>query len=167
MHYLLCLSFISGFNFTAWANLTPSQIQKNGVVQAGEALLNLIDDKEKDSLFSRCTTESRSARYFSNSCSNLIVGLKKQMNRMVMESDFQMQAEKLSNRRPSNEHSNHRLAMLAKINLLATQAEETIKTVQNTSKNSDNRDDIPDLLPAVKKVELSFLTYLKLLKNEN
>lgn len=83
------------------------------------------------------------------------------MNVLVLESDLQMQAEKLA-KPPLSRASTSRIAMLAKINLLATQAEDTIKAVQSNSKNSDSKDDLIDVLPAVKKVQLSYQAYLKL-----
>ena len=84
---------------------------------------------------------------------------------MALESDLQMQAEKLS-KHPKQDKSPTRIAMLAKINLLATQAEETIKASLNTPHSGDQKEELSDILPAVKKVQIAFQSYSKMLPRD-
>ena len=156
MHVALYLSFILATTPAAIAN-----IPKNGVVLAANSLEDLMKEANPGSAYQLCNTQSRSARYFSNECTRLIESLRKKMSVMMLESDLQMQAEKLG-KVPLPRVSLSRIAMLAKINLLATQAEETIKAAQSSSRNSDSKEDLPDILPAVKKVQQSYQAYLKL-----
>ena len=127
MHVTLSLFFI--------LTLTPeakAALPKNGVVITASSLQEVLNEENPGSPYQRCNTQSRSLRYFSNECSHLIESLRKKMNVLVLESDLQMQAEKLA-KPPLSRASTSRIAMLAKINLLTTQAEDTIKAVQSNS----------------------------------
>ena len=55
-----------------------------------------------------------------------------------------------------------RIAMLSKINLLASQTEDSIVSVQNSPKSGDLRDDLPELLSSIKRVQISVAGYTKL-----
>ncbi|MBC7397029.1 MAG: hypothetical protein H7333_06265 [Bdellovibrionales bacterium] len=137
-------------------------VPKNGVILAANSLKDLLDEQDKESPYHRCVTQSLSARYFSNHCARLTELLRKKMNVMILESDLQMQAEKLA-KEPLSSDAKSRISMLAKINLLAVQAEEVIKAAETRSENSDGKEALPDILPAVRKVQVSFLSYAKFL----
>jgi hypothetical protein len=136
-------------------------IPNNGVVLTSRSLDTVLSTADEESLYNRCVTQGRSARYFSNSCTKLVDILRKKMNVMALESDLQMQAEKLSHKRLPKDASN-RVAILAKINLLSTQAEETIKTAQTASKSDDAKENLPDIISAIQKVQMSVTAYTKL-----
>ena len=84
------------------------------------------------------------------------------MSMMALESDLQMQAERLKVS-SSNELRNERIAMLAKINLLANQAEEALKSLKTGSSGGDHQERIPEVIPTVRKVQTAYEAYLKLL----
>lgn len=78
---------------------------------------------------------------------------------MTIESDLQTQAERLS---PNDKKaaSSKKITWLAKLNLLSSQAQETIRVIQSGSKSNDVKDDIPDALTAARKVEACYRSYL-------
>jgi len=139
-------------------------IPSNGVLQTSRSLETMLDSRNSESAYNQCISQGRGARYFSNSCTKLIDTLRRKMNIMALESDLQMQAERISDKRIQKEAAS-RLAVLSKINLFSTQAEETIKTVQTDTKTSDAKENLPDVLTAIKKVQNSVLAYSKLLPN--
>ena len=135
---------------------------RNGVIHIGESLSLDIDTQNTNSAFSRCQNESRGTRFFSNSCTKLIETLQKKMSMMSLESDLQMQAERLKVS-SFNELRNERIAMLAKINLLSHQAEEALKSLKTGQSGGDNQERIPEIIPTVKKVQTAYEAYLKFL----
>jgi hypothetical protein len=139
-------------------------VPSNGVVQISHSLETILDENDSASAYNQCVTQGRGTRYFSNTCSKLVDVLRKKMSIMALESDVQMQAEKLS-KKPLPKDASKRLAILAKINLLSAQAEETIKTAQTGPKNDDAKETLPDIIMAIKKVQISVTAYTKLFPN--
>ena len=137
---------------------------KNGVMMIGDALTLTLDDQDQNSLIHKCQSENRGTRFFSNSCTKLMASLQKKMSMMALESDLQMQAERLKVATPA-EKRNERIAMLAKLNLLSQQAEESIKSLLGSSASTDNQEHLTEVLPTILKVQTSYLSYLKLIPN--
>jgi actin-related protein len=153
--------------FSFVLGITPicsASIPSNGVLQTSRSLDSILSVNDAQSAYNQCVTQNRGARYFSNSCTKLIDTLRKKMNMMVLESDLQMQAEKIA-KKPLPKDASSRIAMLAKINLLSTQAEETIKTAQTASKNNDSKEDLPDIVTSIQKVQTSVAAYTQLFPN--
>ena len=159
MTAFIYISFLLGLSKDAHAI-----IPNNGVVQTSKSLDSLLSTKSEDSAYLQCMNQGRGARYFSNSCTKLVDTLRKKMNMMALEADLQMQAEKLT-QKPLSKDAASRVSLLAKINLLSTQAEETIKMVQTASKNNDTQEDIPDIVTAIQKVQTSVIAYTQLFPN--
>lgn len=87
------------------------------------------------------------------------------MNRLAIEADLQIQAEKIE-KKPISKSALARIAMLSKINLLSTQTEDTIISAQNSPKNNDSREDIPEIMASIKKVQISVAGYTRLFQFE-
>ena len=133
----------------------------NGVLQTGQAIDSLLNANDTESLYYRCQNQGRGSRYFSDSCTKLIDTLRKRIDILVLESDLQIQAEKLA--KPTlSKSAMSRISVLAQINLRSTQAEDAIKVLQNSAKGSDLKDDLPDVLTSVNKVQLLVANYSKL-----
>ena len=163
MHLIIISILLSGANPSSFATIPDAahtESLKNGLIRTGNAFSSLLDEKENDSPLAKCLNQYQKPRLFSNSCGDLVATLRKRMNLMVLESDLQIQNEKL-NHQPSTEKDSQKIAWLSKINLFATQAEETIKMAQNTTRSTDFRDEMPDILNSVTKVKTAYLSYLK------
>ncbi len=146
------------------ASASVEKHPKNGVMIIGEALTLTIDDQDQNSLIHKCQNENRGTRFFSNSCTKLMASLQKKMSMMALESDLQMQAERLKVATPA-EKRNERIAMLAKLNLLSQQAEDSIKSLLGNTSSSYNQEHLLEVLPTILKVQTSYLAYLKLIPN--
>lgn len=150
VNWVIGITFFFGASESAWASFVAPDSVKNGLLITGNSLLALVDEKETHSPLSRCINEERGSRIFSNHCDELMANLKKRMSMMALESDLQIQNEKLSST-PLSDRDNQKVDVLSKINLLSLQAEETI--------SSGN--DLRTVITAVTKVKSSYLTYRK------
>ncbi len=142
-----------------------ASFMNNGVILTAKSIETILNESDENSLYRKCQAQPRGFRFLSNACTQLVESLRKKMDTMTLESDLQMQAERIS-KHPKNDPSTNRIAMLAKINLLATQAEDAIKASLNNSKANDIKESLTDILPAVKKVQIAFKSYSKLLPHE-
>jgi hypothetical protein len=134
---------------------------RNGVIRTGAALTDLISLEYPESLLRKCYRENLGSRLFSDSCRELVDQLQKKINVMTVESDIQIQAERIDplSRKSRNQE---RLAMLAKLNLVSTQAEDAIRILRSRYPESQYQDHLKDILPSVEKVRLSYQSYLKI-----
>jgi hypothetical protein len=137
------------------ASTSDASLPTNGVLRTNLALNSLLNSGDAESPYYRCLSQGTSALYFSNSCAKLFDALRKKMNMMALEADLQMQAEKLSPH-PLSKVANDRISLLSKINLLSTQAQETLKA-------SESKEDLPDIVDSVKRVQSVVTSYSELL----
>ena len=149
------------------ANLANANLVNvnNGVIQTSRSLDTILSLNDSESAYHLCMTQGRGIRYFSNSCTKLLDALRKKMNRLAIEADLQIQAEKIE-KKPISKSALARIAMLSKINLLSTQTEDTIISAQNSPKNNDSREDIPEIMASIKKVQISVAGYTRLFQFE-
>ncbi len=157
MLLMITSQLLAGLATPTYAAIPTADISRNGLIRTGNALLSIVDEKEQSSQLSLCTND-RGSHLFSNSCNDLVVSLRKKMNMMALESDLQIQNEKVNT--PSNPQSSDRLAHLEKINLLSIQAEDIIRAAQNANPG-EFKGDVTDILSSVAKVKLSYLSWLK------
>ena len=89
---------------------------RNGVIRTGAALSRILTIDSPESLLRKCYNENIGSRLFSDSCLELIEQLQQKTGLMTVESDIQMQAERIDPllRKSKNQE---RLEMLAKLNL--------------------------------------------------
>jgi hypothetical protein len=131
------------------------------VIRTGSAISDLISLEAPDSLLRKCYRENLGSRLFSNSCRELVDQLQKKITVMTVESDIQIQAERIDplSRKSRNQE---RLGMLAKLNLVSTQAEDAIRTLRSNYSEGEYQDHLREILPSVEKVRLSYQSYLKI-----
>ena len=144
----------------------PLSNSKNGVVRTGTALSQMIDETQSGSLYLKCAQESTGMSLFSNSCKELIDQLQKKLSLMSLESDIQIQSEKIGIHSGQELHRSQkpmRVGMLVKLNLMSTQAEEAVKTLKANYPEGKFREHLDEVIPEVKKVQISYQSYLKLL----
>ncbi|NDG83892.1 MAG: hypothetical protein EBX52_02515, partial [Proteobacteria bacterium] len=124
------------------------------------ALSRILSLDSSDSLLRRCYHENIGSRLFSDSCRELIDQLQQKTGLMTVESDIQIQAERIDPllRKSKNQE---RLGMLAKLNLVSTQASDAIKTLRASYPESQYQDHLNEILPAVEKIRIAYESYLK------
>ena len=134
---------------------------RNGVIRTGAAISDLISLDDSESLLRKCYRENLGSRLFSASCRELVDQLQKKINVMTVESDIQIQAERIDplSRKSKNQE---RIGMLAKLNLVSTQAEDAIRTLRLNYPENEYQDHLKEILPSVEKVRLSYQSYLKI-----
>ncbi len=132
---------------------------KNGVVRAGLALGRILNESSSESPISRCIREGEGVSLFSDSCKSFMDQLQKKLALMTLESDIQMQSEKLSRNRirPARRR---RMESLSKLNLVSTQAEDTIKILKTNRAEEPLHSHIREILPDLKKVQDAYRAYL-------
>ncbi len=132
---------------------------KNGVVRAGFALNRILDDSSADSPVSKCFREDDSLNLFSDSCRALLDQLQKKLALMTLESDIQIQAEKLG-RGKSRISRKNRMESLSRLNLVSTQAEDALKPLKSGIPEDQLPARIRKILPDLKKVGVAYQAYL-------
>ena len=158
----LILGVYVGVTAPPQAQASISTTSKNGVVRTGGAILAIMDHLNSDSLLVRCNRENAGTRIFANSCKEFIEQLQKKMSLMSLETDIQIQSERINSKAKTAAHQ-QRIAMLAKLNLIATQAEDAIKTLKANYSENHFQEHLLEILPTVTKVQTSYTAYLKLL----
>ena len=133
---------------------------RNGVIRTGAALSRILTIDSPESLLRKCYNENIGSRLFSDSCLELIEQLQQKTGLMTVESDIQMQAERIDPllRKSKNQE---RLEMLAKLNLVSTQAVDAIKALRASVPENRYQDHLGDILPVVEKVRIAYESYLK------
>jgi hypothetical protein len=149
---------ISGLS-TARASL-PSP-PRNGVLKTGSAIQDLIESRNPDSLRRKCARENAGTRLFSSFCREFVDQLQKKINLMVVETDIQIQAERLSPS-PMTADPKSRLDLLIQLNAAAIQAEQSIRALKAGYSERSYKEHLSEILPDSKKVRDIFEAYAKL-----
>jgi len=151
-----------------------SSLPKNGLLKVGLSLLTILDESNPESLWSKCSQEGTGMQLFANSCKSLVDQLQKKLNLMTLESDIQIQAERIHykpNLTPNSRNPRHtqreRIALLRELNLLSTQAEDALQSVKTEQRDPQIQEHLSAILPGLKKVQTSFLAYSRLLTHGN
>jgi len=135
---------------------------KNGVLRAGIALGRILNETSPESPVSRCIREGEGVNPFSDSCKSFMDQLQKKLALMTLESDIQMQSEKLS-RNPNRRTRRSRMESLSKLYLVSTQAEDTLKILKANRAEEPLHSHIREIMPDLKKVQEAYQAYLDLL----
>ncbi|MBU6154104.1 MAG: hypothetical protein KGP28_07365 [Bdellovibrionales bacterium] len=135
---------------------------RNGVVRAGLALGRILDETSPESPISKCTRTANGMNLFSDSCKAFLDQLQKKLALMTLESDIQIQSEKLSHPRRQVSHRK-KVESLSNLNLVSTQAEDALKLLKSSRPDDQFHSLIREILPELKKVQQAYHTYLELL----
>ena len=158
---------IIGLFLTSLAQASiPAPASRNGVVRTGVILNQILSSSDETSPYSKCSREGNGLLMFSNSCKELIDQLQRKLALMTLESDIQLQSEKL-NPTENRKRKQERMGMLTKLNLLSTQAEDSIKSLKANYPETRYREHLNEIIPEVKKVQTSLEAYLRTIPHGN
>lgn len=157
MRVLTCFNLFLSLAPASFASI-PSH---NGVLQTHTAIEAALNTKDPKSLLSQCENQGLGTRYFTNHCTKLVDLLRKRMNTLALDSDLQIQAEKISTTKLTAQ-AKARIKVLTSINVLSIQAEDAIMGAQASAKN-ETKSELADIVAIIKKVQTSVIRYSKLL----